>query len=77
MILKDNPCQAISKTFSSVRIILNAPSLTYWIAKKVVSILIRYHLSLMLISRNIKEAKSQLPLFKISVKILTNLYWLN
>ncbi|MGN8284723.1 hypothetical protein KVC88_03150 [Helicobacter pylori] len=35
--------------------------------KKVVSILIRYHLSLMLISRNIREARSQLPLFKISV----------
>ncbi|WP_187864773.1 hypothetical protein [Helicobacter pylori] len=47
------------------------------ITKKTLSIPIRYHLSLMLISRNIREAKSQLPLFKISVKILTNLYWLN
>ncbi len=55
------------KTFSSVRIILNALSLTYWIAKKVVSILIRYHLSLMPAFKEYKEAKSQLPLFKISV----------
>ncbi|GAA8366144.1 hypothetical protein Hpkin12_12160 [Helicobacter pylori] len=45
-------------------------------SKKPLSIPIRYHLSLMLISRNIKEAKKQLSL-KISVKILTNLYWLN
>ncbi|WP_187879860.1 hypothetical protein [Helicobacter pylori] len=44
--------------------------------KKPLSIPIRYHLSLMLISRNIREAKKQLSL-KISVKILTNLYWLN
>ncbi|MGL2784707.1 hypothetical protein ACQJ9G_06240 [Helicobacter pylori] len=50
-----------------MRIILNAPSLTYWVAKKVVSILIRYHFLLILISRNIREARSQLPLFKISV----------
>ncbi|MGL2380287.1 hypothetical protein ACOWLO_07470 [Helicobacter pylori] len=48
-------------------IILNAPSLTYWIAKKVVSILIRYHLSLMPAFKEYKEARSQLPLFKISV----------
>ncbi|WP_367684984.1 hypothetical protein [Helicobacter pylori] len=46
---------------------INAPTPIYWIVKKVVSILIRYHLSLMLISRNIREARSQLPLFKISV----------
>ncbi|MGL2609402.1 hypothetical protein ACQJ5S_06475 [Helicobacter pylori] len=48
-------------------IILNAPSLTYWVAKKVVSILTRYHLSLMLVFKEYKESRSQLPLFKISV----------
>ncbi|WP_157808172.1 hypothetical protein [Helicobacter pylori] len=42
-------------------IILNAPSLTYWIAKKVVSILIRYHLSLMPAFNHPKQ-KSQISL---------------
>ncbi|WP_240446694.1 hypothetical protein [Helicobacter pylori] len=37
------------------------------IAKKTLSILIRYHLSLMPAFKEYKEAKSQLPLFKISV----------
>ncbi|WP_238735463.1 hypothetical protein [Helicobacter pylori] len=37
------------------------------IAKKTLSILTRYHLSLMLAFKEYKEAKSQLPLFKISV----------
>lgn len=37
------------------------------IAKKTLSILTRYHLSLMPAFKEYKEAKSQLPLFKISV----------
>ncbi|MGL2798958.1 hypothetical protein ACQJ8R_05080 [Helicobacter pylori] len=37
------------------------------ITKKTLSILIRYHLSLMSAFKEYKEAKSQLPLFKISV----------
>ncbi|MGL2901562.1 hypothetical protein ACQKA0_04020 [Helicobacter pylori] len=37
------------------------------IAKKTLSILIRYHLSLMPAFKEYKETRSQLPLFKISV----------